>query len=84
MATLKSAHSRKDIIRDCGVSAGRFDREHGNPQKTRAAYCSVVDEFLDGHKWAADLFDSRGYQFSRLASESYRVYLRHFNRKNTP
>jgi len=74
---------RADIVRDCGVRAGRFDREHGNRMKTRDEFHNTVDDFLDGHSAAAATFDAHGWDFARLVSDSYQVYLRHYRATKT-
>ena len=70
--------TRHSIVRDCGVRAAVFDREHGNRIKTRDEFRNIVDDFLDGNKQAGAAFDANGWDFTRLVSDAFRVYREHY------
>ena len=74
---MTNTSKRSDIVRDCGVRAARFDREHGNRQKTRDEFRNVVEDFLDEHKYAGDAFDAHSWSFMRLVADAFRMYQKH-------
>lgn len=74
---LEQMTERERLVMVCGVSLGKWDREHGYYLQSPEAFSRSVEEWLDGDKVAGAAFDKAGWSFKQFVRDARPYYVRH-------
>lgn len=70
--------TRDDIVRTCGLQAGRLDRKRGNRLKTLKEFRVLIAEFVNSDPMAMDAWADSEWDFGQLATDAFELYRRQY------